>query len=137
LLDEQYQQAASLAIRMKAKYPNLKMTGHSLGGGLATMAAKVTGSDATVFNAAPLGLGSQAIVDAVAASGDGTQGKITGISTMSDPLTDALSSPLGSSGFGVLGKKNYDTVFLDTPADIKEAHLMPTILGGLEATASQ
>jgi len=54
LKDKQYQQAADLAKEVVVKYPNIdiKMTGHSLGGGLATYASAVTGKPAITINPA-------------------------------------------------------------------------------------
>lgn len=46
----QYYQAASVARQMKAKYPGLEFTGHSLGGGLAGVGAMATNSKADTFN---------------------------------------------------------------------------------------
>lgn len=52
----QYDAAVKLANDLSGKIGlgNLEFTGHSLGGGLATVAAGVTGRSATTFNAAPL-----------------------------------------------------------------------------------
>ncbi len=54
---KQYDLAVRVARKAKAKYPNLIITGHSLGGGLAREAALVTGSEAITFNAATGKLG--------------------------------------------------------------------------------
>nr|VFJ93242.1 MAG: Protein of unknown function (DUF2974) [Candidatus Kentron sp. LFY] len=51
-LTTQYQLAYAAAELAKEKYPNIKMVGHSLGGGLAQYAAYMTDTKAVVFNAA-------------------------------------------------------------------------------------
>ena len=51
---KQYAQAVEFALKCKDKYPNLEIVGHSLGGGLASLAAGVAGLPATTFNAAGL-----------------------------------------------------------------------------------
>lgn len=50
---EQYAQAMELAESIKDRYPNdeIKLTGHSLGGGLATVSALHSGLSSTVFDA--------------------------------------------------------------------------------------
>jgi hypothetical protein len=51
--DRQYEQAIQLSAELKKKFPNLRLTGHSLGGGLASAAAIVNRIGGTVtFNAA-------------------------------------------------------------------------------------
>ena len=51
---KQYEQAVALAREVKEKFPgaNVQITGHSLGGGLSTVASSATGYPATTFNAA-------------------------------------------------------------------------------------
>ncbi len=51
---EQYRRAATLARAIRRAYPDapMEITGHSLGGGLATLASAATGIPATTFNAA-------------------------------------------------------------------------------------
>ncbi len=51
---EQYRRAATLARAIRRAYPEapMEITGHSLGGGLATLASAATGIPATTFNAA-------------------------------------------------------------------------------------
>jgi hypothetical protein len=51
---EQYQAAAALAQLVHAACPDVVMTGHSLGGGLASLAALLTGNPAITFNAVGL-----------------------------------------------------------------------------------
>jgi hypothetical protein len=53
----QYQQALSDGQRYVSQYPNLIVTGHSLGGGLATFVGGMTGIPTTTFNPAGLGGG--------------------------------------------------------------------------------
>ncbi|MFT7459844.1 MAG: hypothetical protein ACI909_002527 [Planctomycetota bacterium] len=54
-LTQQYAEAHRVALLMKEKYGDkLKVTGHSLGGGLAQFAAEAVGVDAYTFNAANL-----------------------------------------------------------------------------------
>ncbi|MDB5345318.1 MAG: hypothetical protein JWP89_3695 [Schlesneria sp.] len=49
----QYKQAIDLAAKLKQQYPNLRLTGHSLGGGLASAASIINRIAGTVtFNAA-------------------------------------------------------------------------------------
>jgi hypothetical protein len=51
--DRQYEQAIQLTAQLKKKFPNLRLTGHSLGGGLASAAAIVNRiGDTVTFNAA-------------------------------------------------------------------------------------
>lgn len=53
--DRQYEQAIQLTAQLKKKFPNLRLTGHSLGGGLASAAAIVNRvGDTVTFNAAGL-----------------------------------------------------------------------------------
>ena len=54
--NSQYRQAAEVALYVQSKVGsnNLLITGHSLGGGLASYAASLTGSRAITFNAAGL-----------------------------------------------------------------------------------
>jgi len=48
----QYRAGINLAVDIYNSYNNVSFTGHSLGGGIASAAAAVTGGNATVFNAA-------------------------------------------------------------------------------------
>jgi hypothetical protein len=50
----QYAQAAALAQEVVARYPDAVITGHSLGGGLASLGSAVTGNRAITWNAAGL-----------------------------------------------------------------------------------
>ena len=58
----QYQQAADDAQRYQSQYPGMIISGHSLGGGLATYAGLMTGLPVQAFNPAGLGVGSMANV---------------------------------------------------------------------------
>jgi RHS repeat-associated protein len=49
---EQYEAGIDLAVRLSETVSNLRYTGHSLGGGIASAAAIVTGGSARTFNAA-------------------------------------------------------------------------------------
>ena len=86
----QYRFANQLALRAQEHTPKnytLQFTGHSLGGGLATTAALVTGLNATIFNAAGIhpnslmGVGHPASID-------NAPRLITAFSTTGDPLTN-------------------------------------------------
>lgn len=48
----QYEMGIKLATDLQAAYGNIRFTGHSLGGGIASAAAIITGGSATTFNAA-------------------------------------------------------------------------------------
>jgi hypothetical protein len=54
LRDSSYDQAMSLAVKLKNNGVDAEFTGHSLGGGLAAAAARATNKEATTFNAAGL-----------------------------------------------------------------------------------
>ncbi|MDR0380329.1 MAG: hypothetical protein LBI62_10400 [Candidatus Accumulibacter sp.] len=68
IVPERYQWAAALAARVARDAPRTRilMTGHSLGGGLATYAALSHGAEAVVFNPAGLSQGAQAVLPATA-----------------------------------------------------------------------
>jgi len=73
-----YQQAGRISQRAAASGADVAYTGHSLGGGLASYAARLTGADATTFNSASLsentlaGIGRPkgGTIDAVSVKGD-------------------------------------------------------------------
>jgi hypothetical protein len=48
----QYEWGIDLAIKLQVDNPNLRLTGHSLGGGIAAAAAIITGRSANIYNAA-------------------------------------------------------------------------------------
>jgi len=90
----QYEQAVNLTERVKDKLPRgarLILTGHSLGGGLATAAAYATGADAITFNASSVNAHYQA-------QGLAMPGSIRSHVVIGDPLsagrTCALVTPL-------------------------------------------
>jgi hypothetical protein len=56
-LTPQYQAAVNIALNLKLSYPEIEFAGHSLGGGLASAAAAVTGKEATIFNPASIDYG--------------------------------------------------------------------------------
>ena len=71
----QYQQALRDADALALQYPGILITGHSLGGGLATYVSAMTGLPAHVFNPAGLGQGAR---NQSAASGTGVhEGQLT------------------------------------------------------------
>lgn len=89
----QYVQAVNLASAVRAKYPDadVMLTGHSLGGGLASFAGLMTGTRAYSFNGAgPLG----PTRELLPTGSDRTL--VTHINTESDPLTGAFGRLAGS-----------------------------------------
>ncbi len=80
-LSTQYRESVSMAKALKLKYDNLSFTGHSLGGGLATVNALVTGGSAKTFNAAGVGSLTQMQTGTYFASA-----KIDAYIMMTDPL---------------------------------------------------
>jgi putative lipase involved disintegration of autophagic bodies len=56
---EQYDRGRALAESLKQQHPDLVITGHSLGGGIAAYAGMATGSETYTFNAAGLGWGAR------------------------------------------------------------------------------
>jgi hypothetical protein len=90
----QYVQAVNLAAALRAKHPDadIILTGHSLGGGLASFAGLMTGTRAYAFNSA----GPQ--VPTLLALPDGAQfDLVTHINTESDPLTGLAGDVAGRS----------------------------------------
>lgn len=51
-ISAQYETGIDLAVNLSTQYLGLRFTGHSLGGGIASAAAIITGGSATTFNAA-------------------------------------------------------------------------------------
>lgn len=117
----QYRQAVSLAKDAKLAFgDDLAITGHSLGGGLATAAALATGSPAVTFNAAGLtdrtieGLG----LDPAAARGDAEAGQVRRYTVDGEVLTTLQEhAPLLHHALpDALGRRiALDAPALDTP----------------------
>jgi Protein of unknown function (DUF2974) len=85
-----YQQAGRIAQRATASGADVAYTGHSLGGGLASYAARLTGADATTFNSASLS------ETTLAGIGKPNGGHIDAVSVNGDILTtgnEAVGSP--------------------------------------------
>ncbi len=84
--DLAYQLAKDVVRNLRGK--NVNFTGHSLGGGLATLAALATNREATIFNSAALHP-NNAIRYGVQPQYENANTNIDHLSTMSDPLTNA------------------------------------------------
>lgn len=83
---EYYSQAQLIAKRMGVSGAKVRYTGHSLGGGLASAAAKAAGADATTFNAA--GLNAQTVLE------PRSGGHIDAVYVRGDLLTSVQHGPL-------------------------------------------
>lgn len=100
----QYDPAMDLAKKLALTLPpgsNLNFTGHSLGGGLATLAALSTGAEATIFNSAALHP-DNAIRYGVQNNCVNADSFVDHLSTASDHLTGAQSI---ASTFGLYGNQ--------------------------------
>ena len=97
----QYEQAMTLAGKVAEKVgnTNLVLTGHSLGGGLASAAAIRTGIKAETFNAA--GLNSRT-VKRHGLKLDNAKNLITAHFTSGDPLSKLQDLPWWAGGLGLL-----------------------------------
>ncbi|MDH5821818.1 hypothetical protein QFW77_02255 [Luteimonas sp. RD2P54] len=128
----QYRDAMALAQEARAEWGDqLVITGHSLGGGLASAASLATGNPAVTFNAA--GLSDQSLrslgftpngAREVAADGQVRRYNVendilTGVQQNGMPLPDAVGHELRLD----------NTNFIKDPI---RAHLMPAVLSGLE-----
>lgn len=100
----QYDEAVLLARSLKAEYPGLaRIAGHSLGGGLAQLAAIATGLPATCFNSAGLSAATVARWNADSVSVEANKRSITHVNVKYDPLSD------------LLGRRNSYAPFAATP----------------------
>ena len=85
----QYEAAVALAQLVHAVCPDMVMTGHSLGGGLASLGALVTGNPAVTFNA--VGLGDETVeafaIDPGEARARAASGLVRAYRVASDALT--------------------------------------------------
>ena len=146
----QYEQGRSLAESLKAEYgDNLVMTGHSLGGGVASYAALATDSPAVTFNAAGLsdanmegvGLDWQAGRQQVAESGQVRayhveSDVLTNTQEEFDDIPDAVGTPITianpieqpSDWLWVLPP----TAAVAQGAHAVDMHLMDSVLAGME-----
>lgn len=96
----QYTAAVRLARDLKARYPRLnQIAGHSLGGGLAQLAALDTGIKATCFNAAGLSAATLEHWNIDAAKIAANKPNITHCNIKYDPLSDTLGKMDGKAPF--------------------------------------
>lgn len=86
IVPPQYHEAAAITSSLSEKYQNLQVTGHSLGGGLASYAAFKAGVGGWGFNSAPLGIGAyvSAMVSWITGSKDP---QFTHVNDFRDPLS--------------------------------------------------
>ncbi|MDE1191739.1 MAG: hypothetical protein PW786_06345 [Arachidicoccus sp.] len=126
-LSAQYNQAYNKGIKLSNFFKNLSLTftGHSLGGGLAALAALVTGRPAITFNAASL---SNATLEKYGVS-DVSQNNIAAYSTPLDPLTIEQNwNPMLNSAQGT----HYTIPIYDITYKIWENHMINTVIEGLK-----
>lgn len=131
----QHAQAAALALMLDAAIPSggLSFAGHSLGGGLASVAALVTGNPAATFNAA--GVHSNTLfflgLDPVQAHQDAENGLIVTYSVEGEFLTSLQEDGLVS---GLLPDAMGTQYVLDDPTPVPQSTLItPTpIIAGIE-----
>lgn len=130
LVPGQYSQVVSDVERYQAQYPGMIVTGHSLGGGLATFAGAMTGLQTVTFNPAGLGAGSayQIATNGVPV----TQGQIQNYLVDGEALTGVSTlfgqpEPTGTST--LLPDVNPSALNLDSLSD----HQMTAVREGLES----
>lgn len=130
LVPGQYSQVVSDVERYQAQYPGMIITGHSLGGGLATFAGAMTGLQTITFNPAGLGAGS---AYQVATNGiPMTQGQIQNYLVDGEALTGVstlFGQPEPSGHSTLLPDVNPDAFNFDLLSD----HQMTTVREGLES----
>ena len=85
-LTKEFSLAVSLAIELQNPDASLTFTGHSLGGGLASIGALSTGNDAVIFNAAAVGENTLFINDVDIVN---SANSIDVINTSGDPVSNA------------------------------------------------
>jgi len=102
----QYNQAAALARKVAVAGKDLSFTGHSLGGGLATLASAVTDKPAVTFN--PAGLHSNTLqrqgIDPGKFTEKAENGLVVNVTTKGDALQMANALPLVPSPRGETAK---------------------------------
>ena len=119
---------------------NLEFTGHSLGGGLASMASIATGNRAVTFNAAGVGPASEGFA-AIAYTSDhggqlpeGAAQNVTNYATTTDPLTNVQRATVLPDAFG-------KSIILDpyvhkeTTGDLFDGHNAPRIRDAFDRMA--
>jgi hypothetical protein len=95
-LSDQHKQALDLTEKLATHdgITKLRVTGHSLGGGLASLAGAVHGVNATTFNAAGI---RDALLSRYGIDRDDLNANIRAVSHRSDPLRNLQDGPYGSA----------------------------------------
>jgi hypothetical protein len=128
----QYRQAEVLAQDAREAFGNnLAITGHSLGGGLASAASLATGTPAVTFN--PAGLSDQTLRDLGFSPNQeraiASDGLIRRYDTQHDILTNLQQNVLPFLPHGV----GTEIRIADNTLNPVNAHLMPTVIQGMQA----
>ena len=79
--------AIRTAKQLESRYPHMELTGHSLGGSLASTASIATGAPTVTFNAAGVGGGNHTAAVLAGAGVGSSEKQITNFSTSNDVLT--------------------------------------------------
>lgn len=139
---EQYIEAIKLTRHVQSEYPNAEifLTGHSLGGGLASYASALTQLPAVVVNAAGpsyphlLAIGSANLAREL--SGGDTYVNTVHVNTRRDPLTNSdAGQSWGEHVYVIQHPKapSFDD-FVDSPEVLLDAHGLDYVLQALESS---
>lgn len=149
---DQYRQAATLAREVKAAFGDrMVVTGHSLGGGLASLAAVVTGSPGATFNAAALNdntlrdagldpsvsrLDAASSIRAYSVSGDvldsvQTPGKIIGQSALGTRVNLAREDPHSLLEHAIMSASPV-AIISDVVSQSVKSHMMDEVIAAME-----
>jgi hypothetical protein len=136
IVPDQYEQAEFLAQAAKLVYGDkLRITGHSLGGGLATYAGLSTETPTRAFNAAGLGSGTKAAIGEDRLERNSSL--IRNYNVIGDALSD-INLLQSSSTAGInatqIGEQHW--IPSQPGGDLVNRHLMENVLPSLEAASS-
>ena len=133
----QYDQAITLAREQARAHPNIQLTGHSLGGGLASAGAGVTGAPTWTFNSAGLhpntverAGGNLATANRVTQTWHVAGEVLTGVQTYGDIATKGAGALLGNAIAGPAGGLAGALLMPGVPDAVGKMHVLNPILAG-------